>query len=439
MSSAGTASSSGERLIQAGVLVLLFTLSWGAMQLAPALQGIGSLAAVGFLLIAGTLLSEVVGAVGIPHLTGYLLAGIISGPHILGLIDHQAASKLSSVNTLALALIALEGGAELKLDTLRRGLRSLLCATLFQGVLVLVLMALVFGALSPFMPFAAQFPFRGVVGIALLWGVLSVTRSPSATLGILSQTKASGPLSTFSLSFVMTADVVVVVLLAAMLTISRTLIDPGASLSLTAFEELGHEMFGSIAIGTTLGLVLVAYIRLIDRQLLLVLVGMGFGLSEVLRYLHFDALLAFMVAGFTVQNLSAQGQRFVREIHKLGAIVYVVFFATAGAHLDVPLLRQLWPVALALCTARGGASWLAGRIASRVAGDPPVIVKWGWAPMLSQAGLALGLAGIIERAFPSFGHGFKSLALAAIALNEMIGPILFKLALDRSKETQASS
>jgi Kef-type K+ transport system membrane component KefB len=425
-----------ERFIQAAILVLLFALLWGAMQLAPTLHGIGSLASVGFLLIAGTLLSELVGALGIPHLTGYLISGILAGPHVAGLIDHQAASKLSSVNTLALALIAFEGGAELKLETLRRGLRSLLCATLFQGVLVLVVMASVFAALSPLMPFTSQFALRGVLGIALLWGVLSVTRSPSATLGILSQTKASGPLSTFSLSFVMTADVVVVVLLAAMLTVSKTLIDPGASLSTAAFEDLGHEMFGSIAIGTTLGLVLAAYMRLVNRQLLLVLIGLGFGLSEVLKYLHFDALLAFMIAGFTVQNLTRQGERFTTEIHKLGAIVYVVFFATAGAHLDVPLLRQLWPVALALCVARGGASWLAGRLSSRLAGDPPEVAKWGWAPMLSQAGLALGLAGVIERAFPSFGHGFKSLALAAIALNEMVGPVIFKMALDRTKETR---
>jgi Kef-type K+ transport system membrane component KefB len=436
VSTAAAPKSSVERVIQAAILATLFALLWAAMQLAPALHGIGSLASVGFLLIAGTLLSELVGAIGIPHLTGYLIAGIIAGPHVAGLIDHQATLKLSYVNTLALALIAFEGGAELKLETLRRGLKSLVSATVFQGVLVLVLMAAAFMALSPIMPFTKDFPLRGVLGIALLWGVLSVTRSPSATLGILSQTRASGALSTFSLSFVMTSDIVVVVLLAAMFTISRTMLDPSATLSMSAFEELGHEMLGSIAIGTTLGLVLAAYIRLVNRQLLLVLLALGFGMTEVLRYLHFDSLLTFMVAGFTVQNLSQQGERFVHEIRKLGGIVYIVFFATAGAHLDVPLLRILWPVALTLCAVRGGASWLACRIACRVAKDPPLIRAWGWAPMLSQAGLALGLAGVVERAFPAFGHEFKSLALASVALNEMVGPILFKLALDRTGETR---
>src|SRR5262245_62324767 len=92
----------------------------------------GTVIAVGFLLLAGMLASELLEIIGLPHLTGYLLAGIVAGPHVLHLVDHKSISKLSSMNTLALALIALAGGVELKVDLLKRVLRSIAWATLTQ-------------------------------------------------------------------------------------------------------------------------------------------------------------------------------------------------------------------------------------------------------------------------------------------------------------------
>jgi Kef-type K+ transport system membrane component KefB len=112
-----------------------------------------------------------------------------------------------------------------------------------------------------------------------------------------------------------------------------------------------------------------------------------------------------------------------------------VFFATAGAHLNVPLLKETWQIALTLCAARAFATWIAARVGSRLADDPPTLRRWGFSSLVSQAGLALGLAVVIADAFPNIGEGFKSLAIAAVAINEMTGPILFKFALDRAGET----
>ena len=428
------------RLVQGLVLASLFGLLYGATRVVPGLESRGgTITAIGFLLLTGTLASELVEVVGLPHLSGYLLAGIVGGPHVLKLIDHHAVQELTSVNALALALIAMEGGAELKMDALIKGIRSLGWATLMQTSIVLVVMSVVFFCVRPLVPFLNALTPLAVVGVSLLWGTLAVTRSPSATLGILAQTRATGPIAANTLTFVMASDVVVAVLMAAMLMIARPLIEPASSFSLHELERLGHELLGSVALGTTLGLVLAAYMRLVGKQLILVFVALGFGLTEMLRYLQFDALLTFMMAGFVVQNLSRQGERFVKSVAETGSIVYVIFFATAGAHLDLPLLRQLWPVALILAGSRAAATWGAGRLASRLADDPPSMKKWGWSGLVSQAGLALGISAVVERSFPTFGMGFRSLAIATVALNEMVGPVLFKLALDRSGESSKGS
>ncbi len=401
-------------------------------------SGYDIVAALGLLLICGTLVGELLETVRIPHLTAYLVVGVVAGPYVLKLVDRAAVERLQTFNTLALALIAFAGGAELKLDLVKRSLRSLSASALTQCVLVFIGATAVFIAVTPLLPFARGQALAMVIGVALLWGVLSITRSPAATLAILSQTRAQGPLATFSLAFVMLSDVLVIVIASTVIAMVKPLLEPGAALSLESLNHLGHEILGSISLGTTLGLVMVAYLKFIHRQILVVLVALGFGFTEILNFLNLDPLLTFLVAGFLIQNLSDQGEKLLHAIEDMGSIVYVVFFATAGAALDLPLLRKLWLVAVILFIGRVLLTMAANRIAGRMAGDPPVLKRWGWTGLVAQAGVVLGLAVTIERAFPRFGPPFRALAIATVALNQLVGPILFKLALDVNGESASA-
>ncbi len=229
-------------LVQIVVLGVISAFLYFATRVVPSSSGpAGTIASVGYLLLAGTLTGELVDLVGLPHLTGYLLAGIVAGPHVLMLIDARSVKDLTSVNALALALIALEGGVQLRMATLRSGARSLGWATLAQSLLGLVCVALVFMALRRYIPFARGLAPAALVGAGLLWGTLAITRSPAATLGILAQTRARGPVMTGTLSFVLTSDVVVVVLLTTTMVIARPMINPSASFSLYDLTGLGHD------------------------------------------------------------------------------------------------------------------------------------------------------------------------------------------------------
>jgi Kef-type K+ transport system membrane component KefB len=428
------------RAVQLLALATSFGVLFALNYLTPGVESrLGTMMAIGFLVLAGTLLSELLEPLGLPHLSGYLMAGIVGGPHVLHLVDHQTVEQLSPVNTLALALIALAGGVELKIETLRSVAKSLAFASLIQTFVVLIGMATTFLLLSRFIPFAKDLELRPLLGVALLWGALCVTRSPSACMGILSQTRAKGPLATFSLGFIMLSDVVVVMMVATAIMLARPLITAGSEISINDFNVLGHEILGSISMGTTLGLVLAAYLRLVGGQLVLVLLAIGFGVTAGLKYVHVDPLLTFLTAGFVVQNLSNQGPKLLHAVEQMGSVVFVLFFATAGAHLDVPLLKKAWAIALALCGMRVVFTYVAARFSSRLADDPPVVRKWGWSSLVSQAGLALGLGVVVKNSFPGpIGEGFGSLVIAAVAINEMVGPVLFKMALDKTGESDRS-
>ena len=408
-------------------LLVISAIFYASLHLMPHFSGgIATLCAVGFLLLAGMLFAELGDIVGLPHLTGYLLAGVIAGPFVLKLIDHDTVTHLATVDRLALSLIALAGGAELKLELLTRGFKSLAWAMFMQCAPGLLLMTVVFMALRPMLPFTQSLRPVQLFGVGLLWGLLAIARSPSACLGILSQTRASGPIARFSLAFIMSSDVVIVVLLAVVMTLARPLISPEASFSLEVFSTLGREILGSIALGTTIGLVLSLYLHLVSKQLLVVFIVLGFGVNEGINYVHFDPLLAFLVAGFVVQNLSKHGDVFLEAIEQTGGVVYVIFFASAGAKLDLGLLKDLWKVALILCGSRAFICYLLARFSGRLASDPPAIKNWGFTGLISQAGLALGIAPMIAQEFPEFGGPFSALAIAAVGINQLVGPIMFK-------------
>ena len=149
MSSAAHSSKGpATRLLQVFGLAACFALLWSATRIAPHAGAVANIAALGLFLTAGTLAGELLEPLKVPHLTAYLAVGIVSGPYVLHLVGHGSVESLGSVNGLALALIALEGGAELRLDMIKKSARSLAWATVTQCFLVLGGMAIVFLAAS---------------------------------------------------------------------------------------------------------------------------------------------------------------------------------------------------------------------------------------------------------------------------------------------------
>jgi hypothetical protein len=391
--------------------------------------------AVGYLLFSGTMLANLVEPLKLPHLTAYIAVGVIGGPYVLHLVDHETVKHLVPVNTLAISLIALAGGLELEGRLVLKLVRSLFWSNAVQTVIVGITTLGAFLLLAPYIPFTAKLTLAQRFGVAALWGLLATSRSPSATLAILAQTKARGPLTRWTLAFVMSSDVIVVVLSALLFVAVRPLLLEDAVVSTARLVVLAREIVGSVSLGICLGLVLAAYLRLIGKQLLLILLVLGFVVTDGLKYVHFDPLLAFLVTGFMVRNLSKQGEKLLEAVSRTSGVVFVVFFATAGSHLDLHQLRSLWLVAVVFFLVRLGSTVVASRVSSVLARDEPQVRRYGWAPLVSQAGLTLAISQSIEREFPPLAEGFRSLVIATVAVNEVIGPILFKFALERTGET----
>lgn len=390
--------------------------------------------ALGFLLLVAYLGGEIARRVRLPRLTGYLLAGFAVGPAWLGLVQREEVEALRFIEEAAVALIGLAAGSELTLDALRRGRVAL--ARLASGAIVFPLLAvsLVVLSVSPWFPLTRHQPLGDALVVALVLGTLAAASSPAVTMAMMSELDAHGPVARALLGISVVKDVAVVLLFALVLALGKALTSAGA-LNVAVAGMAILQLVGSAAAGTLLGYALGQYLGLVRRDSTVFLVATAFVAAEVARLAHLETLIIALAAGFYLENFApAEGERLRRELKRGSLPVYVAFFALTGAGLRVGVLADLWPwillfVGLRLVGLRYGLLW-AGRHSSVT----PVLARHGWPGLISQAGMALGLAQLARRAFPEWGVSLETLIVAMIGVHEVAGPICFRTALVRAGE-----
>lgn len=393
-----------------------------------------SLLGLGFLLLAGIALGRLARLLRLPSLTGYLLAGICSGPSALDVVTFTQVSELKLVNGLALALIAMQAGAEFTIIMLKRSFKSLFHSTWIQTVLLGVGLsgAFVLGHYI-FQPGLGELSFSLLLATGLLFAVVGISKSPAAVIAELSESRLKNKLGDHAIGIVVILDVIVLILFALSLAWARAAFDPYIEFSLVSLIELFSELAASVAAGTSFGLVAIFYLRFVDRQPILFILAISYGVTAICDYLHYETLLVFVVAGFVVTNFSRQTGKLLETIEALSAVVMIIFFATMGASLQVSQLSYIWDFVLFLVLARLVLTWLSEVFSAQLARSGPSLARYGWTPFVSQAGLSVGLAVIIQDQLPGVGSMVATLAVSTITINQIVGPLIFKWGLQKAE------
>lgn len=431
------------------VLVALVALLWYAsLNFLPGVgRGAARITAVlGFLLLAAFTAGELAAPLRLPRITGYLLAGLLFGPSALDLVTVESLARLKVIDSLALTFIALSAGGELKLAELRRNRRLIglalasLLVVVFAGTALLVLAA------RPLFAFTRELGGRDLLVLAAILGAIATARSPASAIAIIKETRARGRFTDVAMGLTLAMDILAIVLFALVASAGTALLSDRpmeAGYVLGLLLEIGL----SLAIGAGLGLALAAWLARVRSHNLITIFLLAIVVSEVSgavsRWLeagfgldfHLEPMLICIATGFVVRNFSAQGPRFLDVLDRGGLMVFTVFFALAGAGLDLSVLRRTWGLALLVVGIRFAAIQAGAWLGARLAGAGPVYRRWLGMAFVTQAGVSLGLAKAVEARFPGWGAGVATLAVASISLNQLVGPVLFKQALTAAGET----
>ena len=394
-----------------------------------------TLLSFGFMILAAYTVGEVASAFRLPKIVGYLVAGILFGPSLLGIVSKLATMQLASVSQLAIALIAFLAGAELEwAEVRRRGVTILKILGCELGICFLALVALLL-ALRPWVPFLEGTGTAAAVALAVLFASVAIVHSPAVTMALLTETRAKGDVARTTLGVVLVADVAVILLFTGALAMARALAPSAAGAGETSFLIVAWEILGSIVVGAALGGIVALYLKFVQRELFLfALVATMFG-AELARLMHVETLLTLLVAGFVAENATDhEGKELRHAMERAAAPVFVVFFALAGAKLGLDEIATMLPIAIPVVIVRILAIRAGTILGARWARLPRAQGRLISMGLVSQAGVAIGLSAVIAEAYPQRGAAIAALFLAVIAINETLGPIFFRNALVQAGE-----
>ena len=425
--------------------VLTLVLLYAAMQLVIPLDtshgpGSTTLLIFGFLVLAAYTSGELATLVRLPKITGYLVAGLLFGPAVMGIVSSASVTELEPVSRLAVALIAFMAGAELNWGELKDRARTILTLLSCEMILSFVGIMTVLWLLRAHVPFLGDVNAVQALVLCALFASVTIVHSPAVTMALLAETRAHGPVARTTLGVVLVADVVVVLIFSGMLTLARSMVPAPGGGSVLSAGLIAWEILGSLLVGALLGGGVALYMRFVQRELMLFAIVVAFLGAEIARIAHVETLLTLLTAGFITENATRTGGReLLHAMERSSVPIFVVFFALAGASIHIGELVMLWPLALAVVAVRAAAIFGGTRIGARMVNAAPVVKQNVWLGLISQAGVAIGLASILANAYPSRGSEMQTLVLSVIAINEIAGQILFSIALRRSGEVEAEA
>lgn len=401
-----------------------------------------------FIALAAKKIGSWFSTIGLPYITGYLLTGMVAGPFILNLLPTESTTTLRYIDELALGIIAFVAGSELYLKEIRTRMRSigsiagglLLFGVLIGGVAIFFLTELI--------PFTQGMDTTSRLAVAILGSIILLALSPASTIAVIKEVRAKGPFTATILGVTVTMDVIIILAFAVGVAVASALLE-GLGFNLLAIGLLFLDLAAAIGLGFLVGklldLILGTTLKRVVKMALVLLTGylifvFGYGIIELSHdflpfEIHIEPLLVAMIGGFMVTNYTKHRDEFEEILHEVGPWVYVAFFTLTGIAIKLDILLATWPIAVALFAIRIAAIFAGSFVGSRVAGESSLFQRNAWLGLITQAGIALGLAREVALEFPSLGDAFATMIISVVVLNEIFGPLFCKWALRRAGET----
>ncbi len=405
------------------------------------------LSSIAIAMVAGLFVSRFAKFFKLPAVTGYLIAGILVGPYVLGLIgidglgfvSHEAVASLGLISDVALGFIAFAIGNEFRLSQLKRtgkqatviGIVQAVIATLFVDA-ALVGLHFVLG------------PDKLPLPVAVTLGAIASATAPAATLMVVRQYKAEGKLTDLLLPIVALDDAVGLVIFAVSFGIAKSLASGEALTAISILVNPLLEIIASLLLGAILGVLFSLaekFFKSNSKRLSLAvtvvilavsLSKMKFNIGDV--HIGFSSLLVCMMLGTVFCNMCDFSEEIMLKTDKWTAPLLMLFFVLSGAELKLSVFANIIIVAIGVVyiIARSAGKILGSRWSAAWVKCDDNIKKYLGITLLPQAGVALGMATIAKSGLGAEGEMISNIVLFGVLIYELVGPLMTKIALTKA-------
>jgi Kef-type K+ transport system membrane component KefB len=429
---------------------------------------------VAIVLIVGFIGGQVARKLKLPNVSGYLLFGLLLGPSLgliipgwNGLITGQDQLTLQFISEIALAFIAFSIGSEFNIVSVKKMGKEVNVLTLLEvtgAVMLVFLFMLVMPkpqsfnntyGIGGYNPFA-----KPNIAFAMILASMSAATAPAATLMVVRQYRAYGPVTKKILPITAMDDIYGIVVFGFFISFAQLLVPQGEQLPVwLMISKPFIEVFGSLLIGAIIGYPLAILAKKFDRErddiqvLAISAVVLSIGFISILNHekvlgqygISFSALLSNIITGAMIANLTRRPTRTFNAVNDFTAPFFVMFFTLAGAGLDLAIIKQEWLIAIiafVYILGRGFGKYLGIYLGATIMKSEDSVRKYLGLGLLPQGGVSIGLLVLVRKAFPDSALGELSpmysliytIIMLSILVYETSGPIFAKTAISRAGE-----
>lgn len=410
-----------------------------------------TLLTVSVALLAGLLMTRLFKKIKLPAVTAYLIAGVLIGPYCLGALgidglgfsSHEVVAGLGLVSEVALAFIAFSIGSEFRLEELKKTGKQAFIIGIFQAVVAMLLVDAALIGVHFMMPDKLS------LAQALTLGAIATATAPAATLMVVRQYKANGPLTKLLLPIVALDDAVGLISFAVSFGIAKSLVSGELDLISILVAPL-VEIVASLLLGAVMGWVLTQLEKLFNSNTnrLNLTIGVVF-LTAALTQLHFNigpvpvhfsALLTCMMLGTVFCNICPLSHDLMERADKWTSPLFALFFVISGAELELNVFTDLSIVFIGVIyiISRSAGKYFGAMGSAKITKCSPSICKYLGITLLPQAGVALGMC-VTAMQLGEQGNLIRNITLFAVLIYELFGPVFTRMALQAAGEIKPMS
>ena len=397
-------------------------------------------------LFAGLMLSRAAKLAQLPAVTAYLVAGILIGPFLLGAIgikglgftDMANVKQFSLLSDLALGFIAFSIGNEFRLAQLKQIGKQATIVGIFQACFATLVVDAALIGLHFAIPEALPLPS------AIILGAVASATAPAATLMVVRQYKAKGPVTNILLPVVALDDAVGLVLFAISFGVAKALLHGQIDLISVLLEPV-LEVVCSLVLGAVMGYLFSfcekffhSRSKRMAMSVTFILMTVAFSkLSFQIGRVHiaFSSLLVCMMLGTVFCNICDFSEELMDRIDRWTAPLFILFFVLSGAELELSIFKNgtVVLIGVAYIISRSFGKYFGAGISSKMSHCEPNIQKYLGITLLPQAGVALGMA-LKAKELGEIGSIVANITLFSVLIYELVGPLLTKIALTKAGE-----
>lgn len=391
---------------------------------------------IGLILFGGFVMGEVCMRLGLPKVTGYILAGLLLNPRLTPIIPADFVEHTDLVTNISLAFITFSVGGTLLMEKIRTLGKPIVFITLFEAECAFIFVATAFVVAAPWLGGFGEGDIVGhLLPMALLLGSLAAPTDPSATLAVVHEYHAKGEVTSTIMGVAAFDDILGIINYSLAISFAAMFL-LHQPLRAASIVEPVVKIVGSIAVGMLFGWILHRFIRMIRHEKEGVLITLVFSLLAlcygVAGSLGGDELLSTMAMGVVVTNFSPHRQKIFQVLERYTEeLIFVLFFTLSAMHLDFSVLVANLPTILLFVLFRSLGKFTGTFLGGKLAHSSRPVQRYTVGGLLPQGGIVIGLALLIRQDanFSDFAAILVNVIIGATIVHEIIGPIVSKAAL----------